>query len=79
MGSLPNVHRTKATDRSPTTPIFAAADDPRRYILQATKVRTRTIAIAATTGMPLGTIKSRMFTGLQRLRVLLTEAGYESA
>jgi RNA polymerase sigma-70 factor (ECF subfamily) len=28
---------------------------------------------------PLGTIKSRMFTGLQRLRVLLSEAGYESA
>jgi RNA polymerase sigma-70 factor (ECF subfamily) len=28
---------------------------------------------------PLGTIKSRMFTGLQRLRVLLVEAGYESA
>jgi RNA polymerase sigma factor (sigma-70 family) len=28
---------------------------------------------------PLGTIKSRMFTGLQRLRVLLAEAGYESA
>jgi RNA polymerase sigma-70 factor, ECF subfamily len=28
---------------------------------------------------PLGTIKSRMFTGLQRLRVLLTESGYESA
>jgi RNA polymerase sigma factor (sigma-70 family) len=27
---------------------------------------------------PLGTIKSRMFTGLQRLRVLLAEAGYES-
>jgi RNA polymerase sigma factor (sigma-70 family) len=27
---------------------------------------------------PLGTIKSRMFTGLQRLRVLLVEAGYES-
>src|SRR4029453_15965438 len=30
-------------------------------------------------GQPLGTIKSRMFTGLQRLRVLLAEAGYESA
>ena len=28
---------------------------------------------------PLGTIKSRMFTGLQRLRVLLAEAGYGSA
>ena len=28
---------------------------------------------------PLGTIKSRMFAGLQRLRVLLAEAGYESA
>ena len=28
---------------------------------------------------PLGTIKSRMFTGLQRLRVLLVEAGYEGA
>jgi RNA polymerase sigma-70 factor (ECF subfamily) len=28
---------------------------------------------------PLGTIKSRMFSGLQRLRVLLVEAGYESA
>jgi RNA polymerase sigma factor (sigma-70 family) len=28
---------------------------------------------------PLGTIKSRMFTGLQRLRVLLAEAGYETA
>jgi len=28
---------------------------------------------------PLGTIKSRMFSGLQRLRVLLAEAGYESA
>jgi RNA polymerase sigma factor (sigma-70 family) len=27
---------------------------------------------------PLGTIKSRMFSGLQRLRVLLAEAGYES-
>jgi len=30
-------------------------------------------------GQPLGTIKSRMFTGLQRLRVLLAESGYESA
>jgi RNA polymerase sigma-70 factor (ECF subfamily) len=28
---------------------------------------------------PLGTIKSRMFTGLQSLRVLLVESGYESA
>jgi RNA polymerase sigma-70 factor, ECF subfamily len=28
---------------------------------------------------PLGTIKSRMFTGLQRLRALLVEAGFESA
>jgi RNA polymerase sigma-70 factor (ECF subfamily) len=28
---------------------------------------------------PLGTIKSRMFSGLQRLRVLLAEAGYETA
>ena len=28
---------------------------------------------------PLGTIKSRMFAGLERLRVLLAEAGYESA
>jgi RNA polymerase sigma factor (sigma-70 family) len=27
---------------------------------------------------PLGTIKSRMFTGLQRLRVLLVESGYET-
>ena len=27
---------------------------------------------------PLGTIKSRMFTGLQRLRILLVESGYES-
>jgi RNA polymerase sigma factor (sigma-70 family) len=27
---------------------------------------------------PLGTIKSRMFTGLQRLQALLTEAGFES-
>jgi RNA polymerase sigma factor (sigma-70 family) len=28
---------------------------------------------------PLGTIKSRMFTGLERLRVLLVESGFESA
>jgi RNA polymerase sigma factor (sigma-70 family) len=28
---------------------------------------------------PLGTIKSRMFTGLQRLQALLVEAGFESA
>ena len=28
---------------------------------------------------PLGTIKSRMFTGLQRLRALLDEAGFEAA
>ena len=28
-------------------------------------------------GQPLGTIKSRMFTGLQRLRSLLDEAGFE--
>ena len=30
-------------------------------------------------GQPLGTIKSRMFTGLQRLRTLLDEAGFESS
>jgi RNA polymerase sigma factor (sigma-70 family) len=30
-------------------------------------------------GQPLGTIKSRMFTGLQRLRKLLDEAGLESS
>jgi RNA polymerase sigma factor (sigma-70 family) len=35
--------------------------------------------LAAQLGQPLGTIKSRMFTGLQRLRVLLVESGYESA
>jgi RNA polymerase sigma-70 factor, ECF subfamily len=29
-------------------------------------------------GQPLGTIKSRMFTGLQRLRALLDEAGFEA-
>jgi RNA polymerase sigma-70 factor (ECF subfamily) len=34
--------------------------------------------LAERLGQPLGTIKSRMFTGLQRLRVLLAEAGYES-
>jgi RNA polymerase sigma factor (sigma-70 family) len=34
--------------------------------------------LAAQLDQPLGTIKSRMFTGLQRLRVLLVEAGYES-
>jgi RNA polymerase sigma-70 factor (ECF subfamily) len=28
---------------------------------------------------PLGTIKSRMFTGLQRLRVLLVDSGYDAA
>jgi RNA polymerase sigma factor (sigma-70 family) len=35
--------------------------------------------LAERLGQPLGTIKSRMFSGLQRLRVLLSEAGYESA
>jgi RNA polymerase sigma-70 factor, ECF subfamily len=35
--------------------------------------------LAAQLEQPLGTIKSRMFTGLQRLRVLLVESGYESA
>lgn len=35
--------------------------------------------LAAQLGQPLGTIKSRMFTGLRRLRVLLVEAGYEQA
>ena len=34
--------------------------------------------LAERLGQPLGTIKSRMFTGLSRLRVLLAEAGYES-
>ena len=35
--------------------------------------------LAARLDQPLGTIKSRMFTGLQRLRILLVESGYESA
>jgi DNA-directed RNA polymerase specialized sigma24 family protein len=30
-------------------------------------------------GQPLGTIKSRMFTGLDRLRGLLAEAGFDHA
>jgi RNA polymerase sigma-70 factor, ECF subfamily len=34
--------------------------------------------LAVRLDQPLGTIKSRMFTGLQRLRVLLVESGYES-
>jgi RNA polymerase sigma-70 factor (ECF subfamily) len=34
--------------------------------------------LAAQLDQPLGTIKSRMFTGLQRLRDLLVESGYES-
>jgi RNA polymerase sigma-70 factor (ECF subfamily) len=34
--------------------------------------------LAERLGQPLGTIKSRMFTGLQRLRVLLAEAGFEA-
>jgi RNA polymerase sigma-70 factor, ECF subfamily len=34
--------------------------------------------LAERLGQPLGTIKSRMFTGLRRLRVLLAEAEYES-
>jgi RNA polymerase sigma-70 factor, ECF subfamily len=33
--------------------------------------------LAARLDQPLGTIKSRMFTGLQRLRVLLVDSGYE--
>ena len=33
--------------------------------------------LAAQLDQPLGTIKSRMFTGLQRFRMLLVEAGYE--
>jgi RNA polymerase sigma factor (sigma-70 family) len=35
--------------------------------------------LAERLGEPLGTIKSRMFTGLQRLRALLDEAGFEAA
>ena len=35
--------------------------------------------LAERLGEPLGTIKSRMFTGLQRLRSLLDEAGFEAA
>jgi RNA polymerase sigma factor (sigma-70 family) len=35
--------------------------------------------LAERLGEPLGTIKSRMFTGLQRLRALLDEAGFETA
>jgi RNA polymerase sigma factor (sigma-70 family) len=35
--------------------------------------------LAERLGEPLGTIKSRMFTGLQRLRGLLDEAGFEAA
>ena len=35
--------------------------------------------LAERLGQPLGTIKSRMFTGLQRLRALLADAGFESA
>jgi len=35
--------------------------------------------LAEQLSQPLGTIKSRMFTGLQRLQVLLVEAGFESA
>ena len=35
--------------------------------------------LAERLGQPLGTIKSRMFSGLMRLRALLAEAGYESA
>jgi RNA polymerase sigma-70 factor, ECF subfamily len=35
--------------------------------------------LAAQLGQPLGTIKSRMFTGLQRLQALLVEAGFDSA
>jgi RNA polymerase sigma factor (sigma-70 family) len=35
--------------------------------------------LAERLGLPLGTIKSRMFTGLSRLRELLAEAGLESS
>ena len=35
--------------------------------------------LAERLGQPLGTIKSRMFTGLQQLRGLLDEAGFEAA
>jgi RNA polymerase sigma factor (sigma-70 family) len=35
--------------------------------------------LAERLGVPLGTIKSRMFTGLARLRHLLTEAGFDDA
>ena len=35
--------------------------------------------LAERLSQPLGTIKSRMFTGLQRLNVLLVEAGFERA
>jgi RNA polymerase sigma-70 factor (ECF subfamily) len=35
--------------------------------------------LAAQLDQPLGTIKSRMFTGLQRLQTLLVEAGFDSA
>jgi RNA polymerase sigma factor (sigma-70 family) len=35
--------------------------------------------LAERLGQPLGTIKSRMFTGLQRLQTLLVESGFESA
>ena len=35
--------------------------------------------LATKLDLPLGTIKSRMFSGLQRLRVLLVESGYETA